>query len=112
MMEAPPITVFMRLAWPGQSTNVNYMCSTPFSFSGSLSRSQSGTATTNAEKPRSSVMPRSFDYGLLSKLAVDVTVLRARQRDVFPESIWPSTPTLMFKILDGSTEALSTKYML
>ena len=57
----------------------------------------------NAEKPRSSVIPRSLDYGLLSRLAVDVTVLSALHREVLPESIWPSTPMLMFRILAGST---------
>ena len=41
----------------------------------------------NAENPRSRVIPLSFDYGFLSKLAVDATVLNALQRDVFPESM-------------------------
>lgn len=104
MIEAPPITVFIRLAWPGQSTRVNYIWSTPSSFSGSRWRNQSGMATTKAEKPRSRVIPRSFDWGLLSRDAVEVTVLRARQRDVLPESMWPSTPMLMLRIRVGSTE--------
>ena len=62
-----------------------------------------------AEKPRSSVMPRSFDYGFLSIDAVEVTVLSARQSEVFPESMCPKTPTLMFSSLAGSTASFSTK---
>ena len=56
-----------------------------------------------AEKPRSSVIPRSLDWGFLSKPAVEAIVERALQREVFPESMWPSTPMLMFSNLEGST---------
>jgi len=49
------------------------------------------------EKPRSRVIPRSWDWGCLSRLAVDRWVDRARTKEVFPESTWPMTPTLMLK---------------
>lgn len=52
-----------------------------------------------AEKPKSSVIPLSLDYGFLSKLAVDATVLSDLHRDVLPESICPNTPILIFKIV-------------
>ena len=55
----------------------------------------------NALKPRSRVIPRSFDYALLSNPAVEAMVLKALQRLVFPESICPKTPMLMFRILEG-----------
>lgn len=53
------------------------------------------------EKPKSRVIPLSFDCGLLSRLAVDATWVRTRQIDVFPESTCPNTPTLIFKQSDG-----------
>ena len=52
----------------------------------------------NAENPKSRVMPLSLDWGFLSKLAVEATVLIALHKDVFPESIWPNTPMLIFNI--------------
>ena len=48
-------------------------------------------------------MPRSFDYGDLSKLAVEVIVLSTLHRDVLPESICPSTPMLMLMSFYEST---------
>jgi hypothetical protein len=68
-----------------------------------------------AENPKSRVMPRSLDYGFLSKPAVDAMVLRALHREVLPESIWPSTPRFTFKIRDGfdnSAEVLSIRSIL
>ena len=41
----------------------------------------------NAENPKSNVIPLSFDWGFLSKPAVDAMVDKALQSDVFPESI-------------------------
>ena len=55
----------------------------------------------NAENPKSKVIPLSFDYGFLSKLAVDATVLNDLQRDVLPESMCPKTPRFIFNILCG-----------
>jgi hypothetical protein len=85
------MTVFIRPACPGQSTRVNYKKSIPLRrsllpCSSSFCLSQSGTATTKAENPRSKVMPRSLLYGLLSNPAVEATVLNALHRDVLPES--------------------------
>ena len=54
-----------------------------------------------AEKPKSRVIPLSWDCGFLSKLAVEVTSLNIRHNEVLPESTWPSTPTLMFRHLLG-----------
>lgn len=55
----------------------------------------------NALNPRSSVIPLSFDYGFLSKPAVEAIVLRALQRLVLPASMCPNTPILIFKIFSG-----------
>lgn len=57
-----------------------------------------GIVIMNAEKPRSRVMPRSFDYGFLSKPAVEAMVLKALHSEVLPESMWPRTPMFMFRI--------------
>jgi hypothetical protein len=56
-----------------------------------------------AEKPRSRVMPLSYDYGFLSNPAVDAIVLRLLQRLVLPESICPSTPIFIFNIYSALT---------
>ena len=60
IIEAPPIIVFIRLAWPGQSTKVNWIYSDPFNFSLCFSLNQSGIFTTKAENPKSSVIPLSL----------------------------------------------------
>ncbi len=52
----------------------------------------------NAENPKSKVIPLSLDYGFLSKLAVEATVLNDLQRDVLPESMCPKTPKFIFNI--------------
>lgn len=86
----------MRDACPGQSTKVN--CK--YYYFTSLSNLV-GTLVKNAEKPRSRVIPLSWDWGFLSRLAVDVTSLRILQRDVFPESTCPKTPILILRHLAG-----------
>lgn len=53
------------------------------------------------EKPKSSVIPLSFDCGLLSRLAVDATWVKTLQMEVLPESTCPNTPTLIFRQSDG-----------
>lgn len=55
----------------------------------------------NAENPKSNVIPLSFDYGFLSKPAVEAIVLIALQRLVLPESMWPNTPIFIFNISCG-----------
>ena len=95
MICAPPMIVRMSDAWPGQSTRVICICS----CSEPCATRCAGTSITKEEKPRSSVMPRSLDCGLLSMDAVEATVESARVRDVLPESTCPSTPTLMFSVL-------------
>ncbi len=107
IMLAPPITVFISEAWPGQSTSVNWMWSIALNFSGSFVFSHLGTSTTKALKPKSRVMPRSLDYGLLSKPAVLATVLSALHKLVLPESMWPNTPMFMFSRRAGFTSELS-----
>mmetsp|Transcript_25297 Transcript_25297/g.84794 ORF Transcript_25297/g.84794 Transcript_25297/m.84794 type:complete len:303 (-) Transcript_25297:116-1024(-) len=82
MICAPPMTVRMRDAWPGQSTSVNWR----WLYSGLCRAMCSGTSARKAEKPRSSVMPRSLLCGCLSKLAVEPMVLNARARLVLPLS--------------------------
>lgn len=93
---APPIIVLIREAWPGQSTSVN--CK---KFCFTFVYNYAGTLVMKEEKPKSRVIPLSFDCGLLSRLAVDATWVRTRQIDVFPESTCPNTPTLIFKQSDG-----------
>ena len=88
---APPIIVRINEAWPGQSTNVNWK-----NFYLTFVYSYSGTLVINDEKPRSKVIPRYFDWGLLSKLAVDAIWVSTRHIEVLPESTWPKTPTLIF----------------
>mmetsp|Transcript_4868 Transcript_4868/g.11926 ORF Transcript_4868/g.11926 Transcript_4868/m.11926 type:complete len:328 (+) Transcript_4868:172-1155(+) len=80
MICTPPMMVRMSEAWPGQSTSVN--CSSSY---GRCCRC-SGIGTENDEKPRSSVMPRSRDWGCLSSAAVDSLVDRAATKLVFPLS--------------------------
>lgn len=96
MICAPPMIVFNSDPCPGQSTNVNWRyCYFTFSnFYGNFVR--------NAEKPKSRVIPRYWDWGFLSKEAVDVTSLKIRHNEVFPESTWPRTPIFMFMHLEGS----------
>lgn len=93
---APPIIVLIKDAWPGQSTSVNWRYYSLIYLSNLV-----GTRVKKAEKPKSKVMPRSWDWGFLSRLAVDVTALSMRQIDVFPESTWPRTPMLMLRHLLG-----------
>lgn len=56
-----------------------------------------GTNVVKEENPRSRVIPLYFDWGLLSRLAVDAIWVRDLQIEVLPESTWPRTPTFMFK---------------
>ena len=87
MIWAPPIMVLIRDACPGQSTNVNCILSQGTSSSkenqgyfDSVSRyipRWFGLSTTNAENPKSNVIPRSLLWGLLSNDAVDGNVLNA-----------------------------------
>lgn len=65
MICAPPMTVRMSDAWPGQSTSVN--CRT----AACRPASADGIGTVKEEKPRSSVIPRSLLCGFLSRAAVD-----------------------------------------
>lgn len=46
-------------------------------------------------------MPRSLDWGCLSKAAVERVVERAATREVLPLSTWPKTPTLTLYRLCG-----------
>lgn len=62
----------------------------------------------NEEKPKSKVIPRYFDCGLLSKLAVDATWVNTRHIEVLPESTCPSTPTFMFMQSLGFIAAISS----
>lgn len=98
---APPIIVLIKEAWPGQSTRVN--CK--YSYFISLSK-RVGTLVKKAEKPKSRVIPLSWDWGFLSRLAVDVTSLKILQIEVFPESTWPKTPILMLRHLIGCIVAI------
>lgn len=104
-MHLPPMIVRMREACPGQSTSVN--CRLSYCLSPQDSLRCSGKGTVNALKPRSSVMPRSLDWGFLSKAAVDAVLLSARARDVFPLSTWPRTPTLKFSVLGRLESAIT-----
>lgn len=91
MIWAPPIIVLIKDAWPGQSTRVNWKY-----FYFTLVYNYSDTRVINEEKPKSKVIPLYWDWGLLSKLAVDATCVNTLQIDVLPESTWPKTPTLIF----------------
>ena len=55
----------------------------------------------NAENPKSSVIPRSLDYGFLSNPAVEAMVLSALHKEVFPESMWPKTPRFTLRMREG-----------
>jgi len=61
-----------------------------------------GISITNAENPKSSVIPHSVDCQDLSNPAVDPIVDSALQRLVFPESMCPRTPMLKLKVVVGS----------
>lgn len=67
MIWAPPMMVFIKEACPGQSTNVNWKYYYLIYLSNLV-----GTLVKKAEKPRSSVIPLSWDCGFLSRLAVEV----------------------------------------
>lgn len=98
---APPIIVLMRDAWPGQSTRVNWRYYSLISLSNLV-----GTLVKNAEKPRSRVMPLSWDCGFLSRLAVDVTSLSNLQIEVLPESTCPRTPIFILRHFAGWIAAI------
>lgn len=112
MYHSPPIIVRMREACPGQSTRVN--CRLSYCFCPPPSRRWSGRSTVKEEKPRSSVIPLSRDWGFLSKAAVDAVLLSALASDVFPLSTCPSTPTLKFSVLTwlSAESAILTHYVL
>lgn len=61
-----------------------------------------GIFVRKAENPKSKVIPLSCDWGFLSSDAVDVISLKILHNDVFPESTWPKTPTLMLIQFVGS----------
>lgn len=65
------------LPWPGQSTSVYWTLP-------NLSLRWSGLSTAKELKPRSRVIPRSLDWGFLSKAAVLAMVLILWARDVLP----------------------------
>lgn len=69
MICAPPIIVFNREAWPGQSTKVNCKY---YYFPFNWFINFSGIFIKNAENPKSSVIPRYWDWGFLSNAAVEV----------------------------------------
>ena len=66
-----------------------------------FSLNQAGIFTTNAENPKSSVMPLSLLWGFLSKPAVDAIVLSALHKEVLPLSMCPNTPILMLMMFEG-----------
>ena len=101
MIWAPPIMVLIKDACPGQSTKVNCRYYSLISPSNLI-----GTLVKKAEKPKSRVMPLSWDCGFLSRLAVDVISLSIRQSDVFPESTWPRTPMLMLTHFCGCMDVI------
>mmetsp|Transcript_33658 Transcript_33658/g.107464 ORF Transcript_33658/g.107464 Transcript_33658/m.107464 type:complete len:227 (-) Transcript_33658:170-850(-) len=82
MIDAPPMVVFTNDACPGQSTSVSWSVS----FAKPRSFSLAGIGRARAENPRSMVIPRSCDWGCLSKAAVLRVVLKARTKLVFPWS--------------------------
>lgn len=96
MIWAPPIIVLISDACPGQSTSVNWRY-----LLGSWCSIGWGMRVKKEEKPRSRVIPRSLDWGLLSREAVEATWVSTRQMEVLPESTCPSTPTLMFRQSGG-----------
>lgn len=106
--DKPPIIVFISEAWPGQSTRVNCKASRCLS----LLFKCSGKSIINELKPRSSVIPLSFDWGFLSKHAVLATELRALQSEVLPQSTWPKTPTLKLRICCGLMDPMFLRYVL
>ncbi len=89
--------VFNKDPCPGQSTKVNCKYS---SFP--LFVNFYGIFVRKAENPKSKVIPLSCDCGFLSSDAVDVISLKILHNDVFPESTWPKTPTLMLIQFVGS----------
>ena len=68
---APPMIVFKSEACPGQSTNVN--CRYYYLGGGLVWVRWVGRRVKKALKPRSRVIPRYWDWGFLSRLAVEVT---------------------------------------
>lgn len=106
MICAPPIIVRIREACPGQSTKVNWKY-----FYFTFVYSYYGTRVINEEKPKSKVIPLYFDWGLLSRLAVDAICVNTLQIEVFPESTWPKTPTLMFIQSLGLMAAIYSFYI-
>lgn len=101
MIWAPPMIVRIKEACPGQSTRVNWKY-----FYFTFASNYSETRVVNEEKPRSRVIPLYFDWGLLSRLAVDATWVRTRQIEVLPESTWPRTPTLILRQSLGLIDAI------
>lgn len=97
MIWAPPIIVRINEPCPGQSTKVNWRY---FSL---ICYKWIGTLVKNDENPKSKVIPLYFDWGLLSRLAVEAISVKTRQIEVLPESTWPRTPTLMLTHSVGFT---------
>mmetsp|Transcript_10918 Transcript_10918/g.32592 ORF Transcript_10918/g.32592 Transcript_10918/m.32592 type:complete len:334 (+) Transcript_10918:1136-2137(+) len=95
MICAPPMMVRMSDAWPGQSTSV-YWSTASSNPAAQAALSCSGTGTRKLLKPRSSVMPRAWDCGALSREAVESVVESALTSDVLPLSTCPMMPMLMF----------------
>lgn len=67
MIWAPPMIVLSSDPWPGQSTNVNWRY-----YYLTLVANFYGIRVRNAENPKSRVMPRYWDWGFLSREAVEV----------------------------------------
>ena len=61
----------------------------------------------NAENPKSRVIPLSWLYGFLSKLAVEVILLKIFAIDVLPLSTCPKIPILILITVFDSTFMIS-----
>lgn len=67
MIWAPPMIVLSSDPWPGQSTSVNWRY-----YYLTLVANFYGIRVRNAENPKSRVIPRYWDWGFLSREAVEV----------------------------------------
>lgn len=92
MIEAAPMTYFMKAAWPGQSTRVtwkNFFIFSSISYCFFNSNKK-------LENPISIVIPFSWLWGFLSREFVEAMVVSSLVIEVFPESICPIIPMLKF----------------